>query len=182
MRRMWTWLAVVAVASASLAACLGGGTSATSAPTPGATPTRAPVSEVDSTYARTICRAFGRYLTALGDQTKADPSLFSDQARLLRVAAPILDTFEKDLEKAKPPKDVANFNKALIERVKVIAKQAKNGKVVTVQQLSTISKGAPLPPQTVRDRLAEASDAFPECQQSGGMDAVFGPAIQQPGN
>ena len=92
----------------------------------------------------------------------------------MKTAAPILDSFAKDLDKAKPPKDMANFHDALVERVKTIATKAKGGMVVTPEELAGISKGAPLPPGTVRDRLAEAAANIPQCAQSGGTDALFG--------
>ncbi len=156
-----------------ISGCSGGDAKITP-PTPGPTPTRGDPTDSDRDYARTVCGAFGTYLAAMGRETQRDPQLFADQAKMLRVAAPILDTFGKDLDKARPPKDVTNFHTALVERVKAIARKAKAGEVVSTQELAGISKGAPLPPVTVRSRLAEASANVPECAQSGGMDAVFG--------
>ena len=151
-----------------------GGDTASKPPTPGPTPTRGAVTEGDRSYARTVCGAFDKYIKAFGAETDRDPQLFGDQAKLLRVAAPILDTFAKDMGKAKPPKDMANFHSALVERVKTIATKAKSGMVVSTAELSDIGKGAPLPPATVRDRLTEAAANLPECAQSGGMDPLFG--------
>jgi hypothetical protein len=163
----------VVAAGALLSGCFFGG-DGIEAPTPGATPTRAAVSEQDVAYARTFCRAFGKYLTAMNTETARDPNLFSDQKKLLRLAAPILDTFGKELDKAKPPKDMTNFHNALVERVKLVAKKAKSGQVVTPQELANVSKGSPLPPETVRARIAEAAGQLPECLNSGGADALFG--------
>jgi hypothetical protein len=164
---------IVAFAFAlAFAACSGGGTAGP--PTPGPTPTRAAVSQSDTAYARTVCGAFSQYLGAINSAAQQDPKLFSDQAKLLRVAAPILETFGKDLNRAKPPKDMENFHHAVVERVQTIAKKAKSGGVASTSELSNISKGAPLPPVTVRERLVEASANLPECAQSGGMDALFG--------
>lgn len=154
------------------AACSGDGAAAT--PTQGPTPTRAAAAGSDREYAKAICSAFDRYLTAFGSATRADPQLFADQTKLLRVAAPILDTFNRDLQKANPPKDMANFHSALVEKVGIIAKKAKSGQVISTQELGNVSKGAPLPPVTVRARLAEAAAGIPECDRSGGMDALFG--------
>lgn len=155
-----------------LAACSGGG--AAKPPTPGPTPTRGAVSESDRAYASAVCSAFGKYLNAFSAETQRDPKLFSDQAKLLKVAGPILETFGKDLDRAKPPKDLANYHDALVERVKTIAAKAKGGIFVTTEELGDISRGAPLPPVTVRDRLAEAAANLPECAKSGGTDALFG--------
>ena len=166
-------LVLVATFAFLLAGCFGGGDDI-KAPTPGPTPTRAAVSESDRAYARNMCRAFGKYLNAFGQEVQRDPQLFADQQKLLRVAAPILDTFGKDLDAAKAPKDASNFHNALVERVKVIAKKAKSGEVVSTEELSNISKDAPQPPKTVRERLDEAAAGIPECEESGGMDAVFG--------
>lgn len=157
-----------------LGACSGGGTPELKPPTPGPTPTRGDPTENDRAYARVVCGAFSTYLGAMSRESQRDPQLFSDQAKLLRVAAPILDTFGKDLDKAKPPKDVSNFHTALVERVKAIAKKAKSGQVVSTEELAGFARGAPLPPVTVRSRLADASRNEPQCQQSGGMDALFG--------
>jgi hypothetical protein len=167
-----TRLLAAVVATLFLVAC--GGDGAASPPTPGPTPTRGPVTESDIAYARDVCSAFGKYIAAFDAVQQKDPQLFADQAKLLRTAAPILETFSKDLGKAKPPKDMANFHAAVIERVKTIATKAKGGMVVSPEELSSVSRGAPLPPVTVRERLAEAATSRPECAQSGGMDALFG--------
>ena len=78
------------------------------------------------------------------------------------------------MAKAKAPKDMANFHDALVERLKTMASKAKGGIFITTDELSGISKGAPLPPVTVRERLAEAAAATPECATTGGMDPLFG--------
>ena len=158
----------------ALGGCTGGGAPELKPPTPGPTPTRGDPTGDDRAYARAVCAAFSTYLGAFGRETQRDPQLFSDQAKLLRVAAPILDTFGRDLDKAKPPKDVSNFHAALVERVKAIAKRAKSGEVVSTAELASFTRGAPLPPITVRGRLAEASRNEPQCAESGGMDALFG--------
>lgn len=155
-----------------LSAC--GGDGMAKPPTPGPTPTRGSVSETDRAYIGAVCTAFNTYLTSFSNATQRDPQLFSDQAKLLKTAAPILETFAKDLGKAKPPKDMANYHDALVERVKTIATKAKGGMVVTTEELAGVSKGAPLPPGTVRDRLEEAAAGLPQCAQSGGTDALFG--------
>ncbi len=170
---LWRGVAGLIVASAiAFAGCSGDGATAT--PTEGPTPTRAPATNDDRAYAKAVCTAFGRYLASFSAETQRNPQLFADQKKLLAAAAPILATFEKDLKKADPPKDVANFHKALVEKVTVIAKKAKDGQIVSTQELGGITKGAPLPPETVRARLADAAQGIPECQQSGGMDALFG--------
>lgn len=155
-----------------VSACSGDGASAT--PTQGPTPTRAAAADSDREYAKAVCSAFNRYLTSFGAASQRDPQLFADQAKMLRVAAPILETFYKDLKKAKPPKDVANFHGALVEKVDIIAKKAKSGQLISTQELANVTKGAPLPPGTVRSRLVEAAASIPECGTSGGMDALFG--------
>jgi hypothetical protein len=156
----------------AFAACSGGG--AAGPPTAGPTPTRAAVSGSDTDYARAVCGAFGTYLGSISSAARNDPQLFSDQAKLLRVAAPILDTFGKDLDRANPPKDMANFHDAVVEKVKTMAGKAKSGGLASTSELSNITKGAPLPPRTVRDRMSEAAGRVPECENSGGMDALFG--------
>lgn len=165
------WLAP-ALLALTFAACSGDGATAT--PTEGPTPTRAAANDADRAYAGAICGAIGRYLNSFNAETQKNPQLFADQKALLAAAAPILDTFDKDLRKAKPPRDVANFHSALVEKVGVIAKKAKSGQVVSTQELGNITRGAPLPPETVRARLAEASQGIPECTNSGGMEAFFG--------
>ena len=171
--RAWRgFAAAFVVVAVAFAGCSGDGSSAT--PTEGPTPTRGPATNDDRAYAKAVCGAIGRYLGSFNAETQRNPQLFGDQKKLLAVASPILATFEKDLKKASPPKDVANFHKALVEKVSVIAKKAKDGQVVSTQELGGITKGAPLPPETVRARLAEAAAGIPECQQSGGMDALFG--------
>jgi hypothetical protein len=158
-----------------LSACGGSGTPPP--PTAGPTPTQAAPSDLDRAYAKAMCSAFGTYLSSLSAATQRDPQLFSDQTKLLAAAAPILDQFSKDLKQAKPPKDMANFNNAVVQKVTVIAEKAKSGQIVSTAEIGEITKGAPLPPTTVRQRLVEASQGIPECVASGGMDAVFGAPI-----
>lgn len=165
-------MAVLVGVVAVSAAC--GGDGAAGMPTPGPTPTRGPVDETDTAYAGAVCAAFTTYITTFGKAQQADPQLFADQAKLLRTSAPILNTLAKDLDKAKPPKDMANFHDAVVERAKTFATKAKGGMVVSAEELGNIAKGAPLPPVTVRDRMYEAAAARPECAQSGGMDPLFG--------
>ena len=165
-------LGALLVACVLILGCSGGGPPP--APTPGPTPTRAAVSDSDRAYVRDICRAFNKYVTTLGAATQRDPRLYSDQKAFLKVAAPVLDTFARDLAKAKPPKDLANFHGALVERIKTTATKAKAGVLLTPDELGGISKNAPLPPVTVRDRLTEAAETLPECENSGGTDALFG--------
>ncbi len=165
-------VAILVLVAAGVAGCSGDGATAT--PTEGPTPTRGPATDKDRAYAKAACTAIGRYVASFSAETQRNPQLFGDQKKLLAAAAPILANFERDLKKADPPKDVANFHKALVDKVAVIAKKAKDGQVVSTQELGGITKGAPLPPDTVRARLAEAASGIPECQQSGGMDALFG--------
>ena len=165
-------LLMVALAMAVFVACSDGGLAPP--PTRGPTPTRAPVSDQDRSYALAVCNAFGAYLTSFNAETQKDPQLFSDQAKLLRVAAPILDRFAKDMDRAKAPNDMKNFHDHVVERVKTMAKEAKDGAVVSTAELANFTKDAPLPPATVRERLAEAAGTQPRCGQTGGMDALFG--------
>lgn len=163
---------LVALTTALLAAC--GGDGLAPPPTAGPTPTRAPVSDQDRGYALAVCNAFGSYLSAFNEETRQDPQLFSDQAKLLRVAAPILDRFAKDMDRANAPKDMENFHDHVVERVKAMAKKAKDGSVVSTAELADFTKDAPLPPATVRERMAEAAATQQRCSQTGGMDALFG--------
>lgn len=156
----------------AFAAC--GGDGLAPPPTAGPTPTRAPVSQQDRSYALGVCQAFTKYLNAFNSEQQKDPALFADQAKLLRIAGPILETFSRDLARAKPPKDMENFHDYLVERLKTMAKRAKDGSVVSTEELAGFAKDAPLPPATVRDRLSEAAAAQPQCASSGGMDALFG--------
>jgi hypothetical protein len=132
------------------------------------------VSDQDRGYALAVCNAFGKYLNAFSAEQQKDPTLFSDQTRLLRIAGPILETFGRDMDRAKPPKDMANFHDALVARVKTMAEKAKAGAVVSTAELANFSKDAPLPPSTVRERLSEAAASQPQCSTTGGMDALFG--------
>jgi hypothetical protein len=168
---MTRWL-LVSIATIVLAAC--GGDGMAPPPTAGPTPTRAPVSAQDTSYAVVVCNAFGKYLSAFSAEQQKDPMLFSDQAKLLRVAAPILETLGKDMDRAKPPKDMANFHDAIVARVKAMAAKARSNAVVSTAELADFTKDAPLPPDTVRERMAEAANARPECATTGGMDALFG--------
>ncbi|MCO5201945.1 MAG: hypothetical protein M9925_09630 [Chloroflexi bacterium] len=127
----------------------------------------------DITYAGGLCRAVNTYVEAITAETAKDPNLFADQAKLLRTAAPILDRFARDLDRAKAPKDLSKFHDALVKRIEEMAKRAKDGQAPTLDELSRFSKDVPVPPGQVQARLAAAAGQLPECA-SFGIDNLFG--------
>jgi len=169
-------LLLVALLSAVLgAACFGGGGELdTTPPTAGPTPTLAPVTTADRTYVRAVCFAFNNYLNALNAEAERDRNLFADQAKLLRVAAPILEKFSEALGKARPPKDIASFHNSLTKRVGEMSKQAKSGTTLSASDISTLSAAGLAPPGTIRQRLIEASQGQTECAEIG-IEAFLGP-------
>lgn len=127
----------------------------------------------DVNYVRGLCRAINSYVTRLENATDEDPALFSDQARLLEVAAPILQDFREDLDDADPPRDLEAFHKALVNRVRQIARDAQDGRLSAVEELSRFSEGVPNPPEQIQARMAGASEVLPECTAFG-VDNLFG--------
>jgi hypothetical protein len=127
----------------------------------------------DITYAGGLCRAVNAYVAAISAETAKDPNLFADQAKLLRTAAPILNRFANDLDKAKAPRDLSKFHDALVKRIKEMAKKAKDGQAPTPEELSRFSKDVPVPPGQVQARLAAAAKQLPECETFG-IDNLFG--------
>lgn len=121
----------------------------------------------DVAYAGGLCRAVNTYAAAISAATAKDPGLFADQQKLLQTAAPVLDRFARDLDRAKAPKDLSKFHDALVKRVKEMAKQAKEGKAPSPEELSRFSKDAPVPTEQVQARLAAAAKELPECAEFG---------------
>jgi hypothetical protein len=131
--------------------------------------------EGDLAYAGGLCRAVNTYVAAISAETAKDPNLFADQAKLLRTAAPILDRFAKDLDKAKAPRDLSKFHDALVNRIEEMARRAKDGQAPTPDELSRFSKDVPVPPGQVQARLAAAAVQLSECATFG-IDNLFGSA------
>jgi hypothetical protein len=127
----------------------------------------------DVNYVRGLCRAINRYVSRLENATQNDPALFNDQARLLQVAAPILQDFQNDLDDAKPPSDLNRFHSALVSRVRQIARDARAGRLSAVGDLQKFSDGVPNQPEQVKARMAGASEVLPECTAFG-VDNLFG--------
>lgn len=129
----------------------------------------------DIAYAGGLCRAVNTYVAAISAETAKDPNLFADQEKLLRTAAPILDRFAKDLDKAKAPKDLSKFHDALVKRIEEMGKRAKEGQAPAPEELSRFSKDVPVPPEQVQARLAAAAEQLPECGEFG-IANLFGTA------
>lgn len=173
--------AVVALAVAGYAlasACVFGGGDGGPTPVVSVDSSGSPVlvgtpTQGDITYAGGLCRAVNTYVAAISAEAAKDPNLFADQAKLLRTAAPILDRFAKDLDKAKAPRDLSKFHDALVKRIEEMAKRAKDGQAPTPEELSRFSKDVPVPPEQVQARLAAAAKQLPECA-SFGIDNLFG--------
>lgn len=127
----------------------------------------------DIAYAGGLCRAVNTYVAAISAETAKDPNLFADQEKLLRTAAPILDRFAKDLDRAKAPGDLSRFHDALVKRIEEMAKRAKEGRAPTPDELARFSKDVPVPPEQVQARLAAAAKQLPECETFG-IDNLFG--------
>lgn len=165
-------------AGAFASACVFGGGEGGSTPVVSVDSAGSPVlvgtpTQGDITYAGGLCRAVNTYVAAITAETAKDPNLFGDQAKLLRTAAPILDRFASDLDKARAPKDLSKFHDALVKRIEEMAKRAKDGQAPTPEELSRFSKDVPVPPEQVQARLAAAAKQLPECA-SFGIDNLFG--------
>ncbi|GMV84437.1 MAG: hypothetical protein AMXMBFR80_02950 [Dehalococcoidia bacterium] len=171
-RRAPGMIALALGAAVLAAACLPGGgdggptpvvtIDASGTPVLVGTPTPA-----DIAYAGGLCRAVNTYVAAISAETAKDPNLFGDQDKLLRTAAPILDRFAKDLDRAKAPKDLSAFHGALVKRVKEMARRAKEGEAPAPEDLSRFSKDVPVPAEQVQARLAAAAGQLPECAAFG---------------
>ena len=140
---------------------------ATATPTPLPTPT-------DAEYAAQLCTSLNTYLEAFIKETTKDPTLLDNEAKLLKVAAPILAALGDDLARATPPDDVAPFHQDLVAKVKDVAQKANNGEITTIQQISDITSGVSEPPAETQARLQAAAANVKECQGSLLGGSVFG--------
>lgn len=135
----------------------------------GTTPTN-----TDREYAKQLCVSLNSYLDAFLRETSKDAELLSDEAKMLKVAAPILADLGDDLAKAKPPKDVEKYHNELVKQVKEVAQRAKDGKITTLQEISDVTSGVEEPPASVQARLQAASNEVKECQESALGGTLFG--------
>jgi hypothetical protein len=127
----------------------------------------------DVNYVRGLCRAINSYVSRMENATEDDPTLFADQPRLLEVAAPILRDFYDDLDDADPPGDLDEFHDALKNRIRQISRDAEDGRLSAVEELSRFSEGVPNPPEQIQARMVGASEVLPECTAFG-VDNLFG--------
>lgn len=183
-RRIAAATATVAILALLAGGCSGGDGSpaspaATSTTTQPAVATTAPAPTVppsgtDKEYASQLCGSLNTYLDAFIKETTKNPDLLSNEARLLKVAAPILANLGTDLARANPPADVKQYHDELVTKVKDVAQQANDGTITTLAEISDITSGVAEPPAEVQARLQAAAADVKECQQSLLSGSLFG--------
>ena len=127
-------------------------------------------SGTDKEYVKDVCVAMNTYIDAFTKKFSADPTVLSDQDKMLKAIGPELEAFGKNLEKAKPPRDAAKFHEQMVKAVADLADRLKKGQIKSIQELGQFTQGrVDEPTQAVKQRLAAASKDVAECRNTGGI-------------
>ena len=95
----------------------------------------------------------------------ADPSLLSDQKKLIEAIAPALSELSSKLREIHPPADLQPYHDQVLTRFDSLAGKAKSGQLQGIGDIANLGQGLQ-PPLAVRDRIRAAANGVPECQQS----------------
>jgi hypothetical protein len=135
-----------------------------------------PVSGTDKEYVKDICVAFNAYMDGALKAFSSDPSSAGDQAALVKKIGPLLETFAKEVAKAKPPRDVKKYHDELVKQTKDSSEKLKSGKITSLSELGQgVTPPKDLEP-AIKARLANAEQDVKECQDGplAGIGGLFG--------
>lgn len=128
----------------------------------------------DEQYVKDICNAGTKMLKAfekaMSGPTPSDPSKALD-AMMAAFVEPF-DQMAKDMQKAKPPKDLAEWHSAAVKQLQELVKNMKDGKLNGSEDLFNDAED-PFPemPAAAEERLQKIAEKTPECQEFN----AFGP-------
>jgi hypothetical protein len=162
----------------AVAAC--GDDAATTGPVAAASPQPAPTTGAsgsgaatdDVTYLTAVCTDVNDTVNPILNKIAADPSLLSDQKKLVAEATPALSDLSDKLSALHPPADLQPYHDQLLRRFKDVVAQAKSGQLKGIGDIGGVTRGATVP-QDVKDRIRNVGNQIPECQQSLAFGSDF---------
>jgi hypothetical protein len=119
----------------------------------------------DAAYLKAVCTAANDSVGPVISKLAADPSLLSDQKKLVEAIAPALSELTLKLRDIQPPADLKPYHEQVLARFSALAGKATTGQLRGVGDIANLGQGLQ-PPPDVRDRLRTAANEVPECQQS----------------
>ena len=134
-----------------------------------------PVSGTDKEYVKDMCVSFNSYMDGVFKVIQSDPSSATDQAAIAKKLGPFLESFAKDVDKAKPPRDVKKYHDELVKQVKDSSEKLKSGKVKSLAELGQgVTPPKDLDP-AILTRLSNAEKDVKECSegQLAGIGGLF---------
>ena len=151
------------------AACGGDETTTTSGAPSAATQTQSQpqgaTASSDATYLKAVCTAANDSVNPVITRLAADPSLLSDQKKLIEAIAPALSDLSSKLREIRPPADLRTYHDQVLTRFDALAGKAKTGQIQGIGDIANLGQGLQ-PPAALRDRIRTAANDLPECQQS----------------
>lgn len=180
-RRLVPAAAIAVLALSLVLAACGGGDDSKPASDSGATTTTAnatqqpgaatgtapaqPAPSGDVAYMKAICTAANDSLNPVVDKVSKDPSLLTDQKKLIDAMTPALSDLSGKLDKIDPPNDLKDYHGQLIQRFNDVIAKAKAGQLQSVVDIANASEGIQPSPE-LKARLENAANQTPECQES----------------
>ena len=119
----------------------------------------------DTTYLKAICTAANDSVNPVVSKLAADPSLLSDQKKLMDAIAPALSDLSSRLREIHPPADLQSYHDQVLARFDVLVGKAKAGQLQGIGDIANLGQGLQ-PPAALRERIRAAANSLPECQQS----------------
>lgn len=155
----------------------GGAASATAATTSATTGAQGaqqanPAPSGDVAYMKAVCTAANDSLDPVIEKVSKDPSLLTDQKKLIDAMTPALSDLSGKLDKIDPPNDLQEYHDQLIQRFNDVIAKAKAGQVQSVVDIANASGGIEPSPE-LKMRLENAASQAPECKES----LLFGSGI-----
>lgn len=121
----------------------------------------------DEQYVKDVCNAGTKLMKTLqkveASPTPSDPVKGAQQ--VFAALADPLDQFAKDLAKAKPPKDLADWHAETVKRLQATVKALKSNDFQNASNIfSDIADPMPDMPQGAQDRLDKIAQSTSECK------------------
>ena len=168
LKRPLTVAAALLIAIPLIAAGCGSDESTTTGGSTSATTKSQPQGEAatsDAAYLKAVCTAANDSVNPVVSKLAADPSLLSDQKKLIEAVAPALSELSSKLREIHPPADLQPYHDQVLARFDSLAGKAKAGQLQGIGDIANLGQGLQ-PPPAVRDRIRAAASDVRECQQS----------------
>ncbi len=180
LHRLLPFAALAAALSIFVAACGGGSASGATAPAgasnadpaSSASPGNGPAPTDDAAYLKAVCTDVNDAINPILNKIANDPSLLSDQQKLIAESTPVLSDLSTKLSAIEAPADLKPYHDELVGRFNDVVAQAKSGQLKGIGDIGNATRGANVP-QDVKDRVRNTGNQIPECQQSLAFGSDF---------